>query len=121
MRQSGCVTRGCLLMQKCAQSVLLVRLKCRRCALFLDKKSTEDGSIGMNGVTMVEEIFLESFLNAADDIASKGRSGRSVVCFSWGWKEDQVPPEYWEMMRKWFLSFNGLERRPYGLCSGNGY
>jgi len=48
---------------------------------------------------LVYEKTLESLLDAADDIAKKGRSGKAVVNISWG-VTNRLHPTYYDMMRK---------------------
>jgi hypothetical protein len=69
-------------------------------AVILDKKLQEDSLTATvsKGESVVWEKFLESLLNAADDIATKGRSGRSVVSMSFGWRRSQQPEPFHDMM-----------------------
>jgi hypothetical protein len=50
--------------------------------------------------TVVREKYLESLLNAADDIATKKRSGKAVVNMSFGMPGKYAPPKFFDMMRK---------------------
>jgi hypothetical protein len=83
----------------------------RATAVILDKKSSVKGGIGSSGETTVIERFLESFLNAADDIASKGRAGKSVVSIAWGLKREEMPIQFFDMMRKSFPPFKAVKGR----------
>jgi subtilisin family serine protease len=66
----------------------------------LDKKMKMSSFSNFNGETIVREKILESLLNAADDIATKGRAGKSVVNMSFGSKRREAPDAYWDTMRK---------------------
>jgi subtilisin family serine protease len=67
----------------------------------LDKKTKQSSFSSFNGETIVREKMLESLLNAADDIAAKGRAGKSVVNMSFGAKRTEAPQQLWDMMRKY--------------------
>jgi hypothetical protein len=77
-------------------------------AVILDRKgraksfTTGDGQV--RGETVINEKHLEVLLNAADDIVTKGRSGKSVVLFAYGTERRQVADPYPEMLRKFFVS-----------------
>jgi hypothetical protein len=87
----------------------------------LDKKYFEDElEATMSGqTTVVREKFLESLLNAADDIATKKRSGKSVVNMSFGMLRGlHAPPPFFNVMRKSSsLLLCGTKYHPFDLVS----
>jgi len=70
-------------------------------AVILDKKTDETGPQSeVLRPLVIEEKYLESLLNAAEDIASKGRSGKSVLSISWGHRRNKNPAPFFDIMRK---------------------
>lgn len=66
----------------------------------LDKNMDENGLTSVTKKFRVEEKILESLLNAANDIATKDREGKSVVSLSYGSRYSKRPPQFFAIMRK---------------------
>jgi hypothetical protein len=70
-------------------------------AIILDNKLKEDSFVASAyHETVVYEKVLESLLNAADDIASKGRSGKAVINMSHSGRREHQVIEFWDTMCK---------------------
>ncbi|KAB5582897.1 hypothetical protein GE09DRAFT_1211512 [Coniochaeta sp. 2T2.1] len=75
-------------------------------AVILDKKTMPILVEYKNSILL--ERWLESFLNAADDIVRKGRASKSVLTISHIFYDGRLPYEFFEMMHSIFLELDNL-------------